>query len=127
MSGTTPSDVHAFLRRFAAAAERVGLNIWPTQKTNDFLLESGFTNADIERVVRDLRVDHYHRGPETDDSPRRSPGEVWKFGREFEGYHLYVKLKLDETSGTPSAECLSFHETEAGMRTPFRSPRRRRK
>lgn len=89
-----------------------GLTIWPTEKNKKFLLDNGFSNADVETAVRGLRAGHHHAGPMSDDKDWRADGEVWVFLREFEGFTMYVKLKFDPSGRVPSAECLSFHERE---------------
>jgi hypothetical protein len=117
----TGSDISEFLRRFHGAAEANGLTIWPTQKNNGFLLDTGFTNDDIVALVKALKPRDYSSGPQADDSNARPAGEVWKFYKEHAGYELYVKLKLHH--GAPVAECMSCHEADGEMRRPSR-PRR---
>ena len=118
----TEADILAFLVRFRQTAATHGLFIWSTGKNNDWLLETGFTNDDVESVVKGLTPRDYSSGPQPDDDATRPIGEVWKFQREYEGYELYVKLKLRH--GMPVAECVSCHEAESEMRQPHRRTRR---
>ncbi|GEO42062.1 hypothetical protein SAE02_62100 [Skermanella aerolata] len=114
------ADIAAFLRRFREAMETHGLDLWPTPKNRKFEDDTGFTKADAELLVRSLRVIDYATGPEPDDNAARSSGEVWVFGREFEGIDLYLKLKLQfspHVGGTPSA-CMSFHPQEYPLKQP---------
>ncbi|MFD2263474.1 hypothetical protein ACFSM5_11290 [Lacibacterium aquatile] len=112
-----PSDaeIEGFLRRFQAAAAVTGINFWKTAKNDAFLTETGFTNRDIELLLGSLTAGDYSRGPDADDHLSRPPGEVWQFSCEFEGYDMYIKLKLTSTA-TASAECLSAHEAQWSMR-----------
>lgn len=119
----TGAEVSAFLRRFWQAMDVSPLHIWSTDKNRTFLTDSGFTNDDVVTVLRTLVPGNYSSGPQTDDNPARPAGEVWKFAREYEGYEMYIKLKLDPQTNLPVAECLSFHEAEREMRQPNR-PRR---
>lgn len=119
----TDAEVQAFLKRFWQAMDTHGVTIWKTKKNDDFLLETGFNNADVVDVLKRLRSQDYSAGPQADDKAGRPVGEVWKFAREYEGYGMYIKLKLDASTGLPVAECLSFHEAERQMRQP-NPPRR---
>lgn len=114
----TEAEVSAFLRRFKEAVKENGLSIWPTAKNQKFLTDSGFTNDDVVEALKSLVPRNYAAGPEEDDNPARPAGEVWKFAREYEGYEMYIKLKLDPQTNLPVAECLSFHEAERDMRQP---------
>lgn len=119
----TQADIDAFLKKFCAAVDAHGLTLWPTAKNNVFLLATGFTNEDVETIVKSLNSHCYSSGPEPDDDAGRPKGDVWKFAPEYAGYELYVKLKLHH--GAPVAECLSCHEAEGEMRQPIRRQRRR--
>jgi hypothetical protein len=114
------AEIAAFLRRFREAMDIYGLDLWPTTKNRKFEDDTGFTKSDAELLVRSLRTIDYSMGPEPDDNADRSPGEVWVFGREFEGTDLYVKLKLEvrtHVNGTPSV-CMSFHPQERPLERP---------
>lgn len=108
---------------FKGIVERNGLDTWPTKKNDQFLLDSGFTSDDVEEIVRKIEVRDYESGPHDDDKEGfRQPGEVWVFGKEYEGYDLYIKLKM--TNGNAViAECLSAHEAEFPMKLPMRARR----
>lgn len=117
MGPRTVSDgeIEAFLRRFCAAIDLYGLTLWRNTKNDTFLLDNGFTNADVEDAVRGLRARDHRAGPMADDKEWRAsqtPGDVWVFHREFEGFAMYVKLKFDPSGRVPTAECMSFHERE---------------
>jgi hypothetical protein len=116
------TEVAEFLRRFCAAMARRGLTLWPRGKNRDFLLESGFTREVAKDVIRTLVPADYEKGPESDDNAVRPDGEVWVFVREFEGYQMYVKLKLG-AAGNAAAECMSFHEAESEARRPLQRRR----
>jgi len=115
----TNREIEEFLVGFRDIIDRSGLNLWETVKNNDFQVESGFTNADIEQIVRTLKPEHYQNGPVEDDKPHRPSGEVWIFGREYEGFELYIKLKKTHDSQL-LAECMSAHEAEFPLKNPNR-------
>lgn len=119
MSEASDEDVEEFLKNFKAAVQKSGLNIWPTTKNNDFLLESGFSNGDVEDIVLSLRIRDYERGPCDDQKDYRPDGQVWVFSREHEGFELYIKVKL--LNGQVMAECLSAHEADFEMTKPKRN------
>lgn len=119
------AEVREFLARFIAAMDVHGLDLWNTAKNDAFVLETGFTQDDAELVIRMLRSVDYSKGPEDDDDPRRPHGEVWVFSREFEGFPMYIKLKLELQpyhNPVPSI-CMSFHEEERPMVRPHWPPR----
>lgn len=115
----TLQEITAFLRRFVGAMDQYGLDLWPNTKNKAFEDEAGFTKADAELLVRMLRPIDYSKGPEPDSDSTRPAGEVWVFGREFEGTEMYVKLKLETPSVSviPSV-CLSFHPEERPLGRP---------
>lgn len=116
----TAKEIQEFLDAFKSDMDQNGLNIWPTQKNDAFLLESGFSNDDVETIIRSLAVRDYEAGPKDDDKGHfRADGEVWIFSREYEGFELYIKLKRTGTQ-TIVSECLSAHEAEFPMRKPMR-------
>jgi len=113
-------EIAVFLHRYREAMALYGLDLWLNTKNQQFMNDSGFTKADAELVVMQLRTIDYSTGPEPDDNPERAPGEVWVFGYEFEGYNMYVKLKLKYQSYgelTPSV-CMSFHPEERPLNRP---------
>lgn len=116
----TVKEIEDFLIAFKRDMDQNGLSIWPTKKNNDFLVESGFDNDDIKSILRALAVRHYEYGPQGEDKEGyRLPGEVWIFGKEHEGFELYIKLKRTGEHTTVS-ECLSAHEAEFPMKKPMR-------
>lgn len=116
---TTPKEVEEFLTAFKAGVGTEVFTVWTTAKNDAFLLESGFTNRDIEVIVRSLAVKDYSSGPEDDDKADiRGIGEIWVFSKEYEGFDLYVKLKR-ANGKVALCECLSVHEAEFPMKTPM--------
>jgi hypothetical protein len=99
-----------------------GLTLWRRAKNRDFLVETGFTRETAKDAIRKLTPADYEWGPRYDDNAERCDGEVWAFVREFEGYDVFIKLKLG-SAGNAVAECLSFHEAEAAARRPLRRRR----
>ena len=72
----TDPEVRAFLEQFCAAVATHGLTLWTTAKNNAFLVETGFTNADVLSIIEGLRAQDYSSGPEADDSAVRPAGEI---------------------------------------------------
>lgn len=121
MSEASDQDTEQFLRTFKEAVTDNGLNIWPTEKNKDFLFESGFTKEDVEEIILSLKVRDYESGPFADNKDHRPDGEVWVFTKEYEGFELYIKIKLRD--GQIIAECLSAHEAEFEMKKPKKDRR----
>ena len=112
-------------RGLLGTSEAWSFDLWQTDKNNAFHLDSGFIKDDAAAIIQRLRVEDYSWGPEADDSASRPPGDVWLFWAEYEGYELYVKLKLEKAvAGQPtSAVCMSLHEPEYEIPRPYRRQR----
>ncbi len=119
---SSEAEVGAFLRLYVEAIERQPtFDIWHNSKNEAFLYDSGFTQRDIVLVIKALKVAHYSWGPEPDVDASRPLGEVWMFWSEYEGYELYVKLKLEGvgTDQVRAAVCMSCHEPDFEIDRPY--------
>ena len=77
----------------------------------------GLTRREVERIILSLSVLNYSAGPEPD---RDRAGEVWEFGYDFDGYEIYIKLKLADVKGAKLAKCFSFHIAKYKIDNPLR-------
>ena len=85
-----------------------------TLKTLQFL---GMTKRNLEEVLLCLSVANYCAGPKTD---RTMPGEVWEFGKDMDGYEVYIKLKVSDAGGAKMAKCISFHIAQRLLKYPYK-------
>ncbi len=73
------------------------------------------TKKNREDEILTLSVEDYCSGPEPDSD---KPGVIWIFGKQIEGKHVYIKLKIAETGKVKIAKCLSFHLAKFPMCFP---------
>ncbi len=83
----------------------------------------GFTRETVTLELLQLTVENYSEGPLPDRDGR--PGDVWIFGYELYGNHMYVKLKIGNKvlatgEAVGIAICLSWHLAEKPLRLPFK-------
>lgn len=110
--------VRKFLLEFKkAATSGSGVDLVPRKNTRPTLLKLGLTTRNVEEILLSLSVADYCKGPEED---RDRPGEVWFFGKEIEGYEVYIKLKVANVSGRAIAKCISFHFAEYPLSFPYK-------
>ncbi len=112
-------QVRQFLLDFKQTAEGE-LHVPNRDKNLAFLARHGFTARERKEIILGLRMDDYVKGPEVDDRWPDGPKCVWVFGVQYEGIHIYIKLKLIEEDKEKRAICISFHEAEFSMRFPYR-------
>lgn len=111
------AEVSRFLNEFKEVAKNSGVYFVPRQEFINVLTSLGITRAICRDELLSLSVKDYCRGPEDD---RDRPGQVWIFGRRFEGTELYIKLKLAKAGNETIAKCLSFHPAEFPLCFPLR-------
>jgi len=122
---SSAAEVGHFLHEFKTllgSGDGPDFDLWLTDKNQRFL-DAGFTKADVALVIRSLRVEDYSWGPEPDEDDNRPQGDVWLFWAEFEGWELYVKLKIERGQGKSPvlAVCMSCHEPAFPIHRPYRS------
>ena len=111
-------DVRDFLLAFKRVATGgSGIDIVPRAETRPTLVRLGLTKANLEGVLLELSVTDYCQGPKPD---RDRPGNVWIFGREIEGYEVYIKLKVAQAGEKQIAKCISFHIAKYPLKYPHR-------
>lgn len=120
----TEQEVAHFLSEFRALigeGDDANFDLWLNTKNQGFLDETGFTKADVALAICALLPRHYSWGPRPDNSEHRPPGDVWMFWSEFEGYELYIKLKIERGEGKSAvpAVCMSCHEAERTIDRPY--------
>ena len=95
-----------FLKKFKKAAKESGLDIIPTQKNRNAIIDLGITKKIRKEIIFKLKNKNYHSGPTPD---RDKPGDIWVFREEYDGIEIYIKLKLSTKEYGDKAKCLSFH------------------
>ena len=110
--------VRRFLLEFKqAATSGSGIDLVPRKSTRPTLLQLGLTKRNVEEILLSLSVADYCKGPEED---RDCPGELWFFGKEIDGYEIYIKLKVANVGGREIAKCISFHFAKFPLRYPYK-------
>jgi hypothetical protein len=112
--------ISRFLKEFKTVARRRGVDFVPREAFICTLTSLGITKAICQDELLSLSAEDYCQGPEDD---RDRPGEVWVFGRYFEGKEIYIKLKLANGGRETIAKCLSFHVAEFPLCFPLVSGR----
>jgi len=77
----------------------------------------GITETQRDKHIENIIKDDYSFGP-TPDHDR--PGNIWVFGKEINGYELYIKLKINTQTDGKKALCISFHIAERPLDYPFK-------
>lgn len=77
-------------------------------KTRQFLLDTGWSYADMLVILKKLEARHYYTGPDPDHDG--TDGKVMVFIYRHEQWKLYIKLKLWSEAGGDAASIMSFHE-----------------
>ena len=78
------------------------------QENRKTLYDYSLTTLDVCRVILELTVNDYHKGPEDDHDG--SDGYVWVFLHSISGNRIYIKVKLFLVEGESHVKILSFHE-----------------
>jgi len=110
--------VRLFLLKFKQiATSGSGVYIVPRKEVIPTLLQLGLTKRNVEEILLSLSVTDYCKGPEAD---RDRSGEMWFFGKEIEGYEVYIKLKVAAVSDKEIAKCISFHIAKYPLSFPYK-------
>jgi hypothetical protein len=112
--------VGRFLTEFKMVARRRGVDFVPREAFVETLTVLGITRRICYDELLSLSVEDYCQGPEEDWD---RPGEVWVFGKRYEGKEIYIKLKLARIGRETIAKCLSFHLAEFPLCFPLASVR----
>lgn len=111
------TEISKFLNEFKTIAKCRGVYFVTREEFIATLTALGITRSICRDELLSLSVVDYCRGPEDD---RDRPGQVWVFGKRFEGTELYIKLKLAKVGKEIIAKCLSFHRAEFPLCFPLR-------
>lgn len=64
-----------------------------------------------------LSVADYSAGPKPD---RDRGGDIWEFGKDIDGYEVYIKLKVASVDDAMIAKCISFHIAQYPLKYPHK-------
>lgn len=114
----TKDDVERFLRSMKSKIDIFGIRYRDDREKNlQTLVELGFRSADRTNIVKQLQVEDYSSGPETDTLNKGN--DLWIFGKYVKELEIYIKITL----GFPNNNvvCVSFHIAEHEMSYPFKT------
>jgi hypothetical protein len=78
------------------------------RKTREFMVAEGLNVEDIFEILKQLKPEHYHSGPEDDRDG--SGGNVMVFLYPYGVKTLYIKLKIWTDENGDACAVLSIHE-----------------
>lgn len=107
-------EVERFLRQFMPKMEIFGIMFLDRDKNTDALKMLGTTPGIRKEIIRDIQADDYIENI----LDRFSYGDMWVFGKDYDGEELYIKISL----GAPGTNtiCISFHVAEHPLNYAFR-------
>lgn len=107
-------EVEAFLREFRPKFSIWGIIFLHREKNEEALRALGITPVAREEIIKKIEKEDYSHSV-IDET---SFGDMWVFGRDYDGTELYIKISL----GAPGSNtiCISFHESEHSLTYPFR-------
>ncbi len=94
-----------------------GLDLVPRAGSIETLRFLGLTKRNLEEILLGLSVTDCCAGPKQD---RDRPGEIWEFGKDLDGYEVYIKLKVADIGGAKIAKCISFHIATHPLKYPYK-------
>ncbi len=106
--------VRIFLEKFKVLANDGRILI---VKRNKDYTSLGLTYNGCILELLELSVEDYSSGPAPD---RGGDGDVWIFGKVFNGKEAYIKLKISVDGEKEVAVCISFHPAEHSIYYPFK-------
>ncbi|MEO0895985.1 MAG: toxin [Bacteroidota bacterium] len=113
----TKEEVQQFLEAFYAQKNDHGIMYYQRKKNLNALLELEISAKRRTKVLNQLTVDDYYKGPKPDGVLKGT--EFWEFGKKVRKKEVYIKISLG-LEGKP-VRCLSFHPAERPIKYPFRS------
>lgn len=107
-------EVEDFLRQFMPKLEIFGIMFLDREKNEEALKMLGITPRMRKEIIRDIEADDYIENI----MDEFSYGDMWVFGKDFDGNEIYVKISL----GAPGTRtiCISFHIAEHPLDYAFR-------
>lgn len=108
-------EVEKFLCEFKPKFNIWGIIFLNRAKNEEALRALGITPVAREEFIKKVeRNDYSHSIIDA-----TSYGEMWVFGKDYDGTELYIKISL----GQPGSNtiCISFHEAEHPLNYPFKN------
>ncbi|HEC17602.1 MAG TPA: hypothetical protein ENI99_13665 [Sedimenticola sp.] len=113
-----PDAVRAFLLEFKQTVTTgSGIDLVPRAGARETMRFLGLTKKNVEEILLGLSVADYCAGPKPDHN---RPGKIWEFGKDLDGYEVYIKLKVATVGTTKIAKCISFHIAKRPLTYPYR-------
>ena len=107
-------EVEKFISTFIAKADIFGVIFVDRDKNNEALKMLGLTDSASLRLVKEIKVEEYS----DTISDSLSYGDMWIFGKDYNGKELYIKVSLGKFSD--SAICVSFHIAQYQLEHPYK-------
>lgn len=80
-------------------------------KNIDFIQRSEISEEEIMDILMNkLNASHYYKGPEPELNHNYPDGVVYHFKYDWEGYNVYIKLKVIIKGSERMSLCMSFHD-----------------
>ena len=111
----TYDEVSRFLSRFFPKMDVWGILFLDRTKNQNALSELSIT-ADIRnQIIRSIQTEDF---VETVSSQLSGFGDLWVFGKDYDGITLYIKIAM----GNPNDKtiCISFHKAEKPIQYIFK-------
>ncbi|MDE6380869.1 MAG: toxin [Muribaculaceae bacterium] len=107
-------EVETFLKEFKPKFNIWGIIFLHRDKNEEALRALGITPVAREEIIKKIEKEDYSHTV----IDEVSYGDMWVFGRDYDGTELYIKISL----GAPGSNtiCISFHEAEHPLNYPFR-------
>lgn len=96
------------------------------ENNKETLKELGFLPEDAIKILTELEVRDYSKGPEMNKSKTKSRAvdeEMWFFGKEVTGIvtmEVYIKFSIVDIGSDTMCCCVSFHKAEFVIEYPFK-------
>lgn len=114
---TKREEVESFLSQFKIKLEVFDIFFLDLrEKNSQALLDLGISRLERLEVVKSIQIENYSDGPIVDDL--NSFKEMWVFGKDVNGYEVYIKVAMGEPNNR--VICISFHKAEYKMSFPFK-------
>lgn len=115
---TMPSkeEIQEFLDLFREQKNAQGIMFYDRQKNLKALLQLEISAKRRNKVLNDLKVEDYYRGPKEDGVLKGA--EFWEFGKRVRKKEVYIKISLGLEG--KAVRCLSFHIAERPIKYPYK-------
>lgn len=108
-------EVERFLALFFPKLEIWGIFVLYREKNQEALRLLGITPAMRKAFIKTIEVKDY---VETVESTLNCFGDMWVFGKDYDGEEMYIKVALGDP-GTHTI-CISFHKAEYPLQYAFK-------